>query len=181
MISVLAGKQHGAILVISLILLLVMTMIAISAMRSTTLEERMGGNTRNQETAFQAAEAVLRAGEATIQGTTVEPLATSDGSTDIWVLDAPDPDTTNAIAWWKESARDQSWWTSNAVTYTGTLSGVGTDPMYLIEEADYVRSGLTIGTQLDQTGLMYYRVTARATGGNDLARKLLQSTYAKRY
>lgn len=181
MISVHNGKQRGAILMVSLIMLLVMTMIAISAMRSTTLEERMGGNTRNQETAFQAAEAALRAGESSLMGNTAEPLATSDGSTDIWVLDAPDPDSTNAIAWWKESTRDQSWWTSSAVSYTGTLSGVGSAPLYLIEEADFVRDSLNLGTQQDESGQVYYRVTARATGGDDLARVLLQSTYAKRY
>ena len=179
--TVLKCKQNGAILVVSLIMLLVMTMLAVSAMRSTTLEERMGGNSRNRETAFQAAEAVLRAGESSVEGNTTEPLATSDGSTDIWVLDAPDPDTSNATAWWKESTRDQSWWTTNAVAYTSTLSGVGTGPRYLIEAADFVRDSLNVGSQQDESGQVYYRVTARATGGNDLALALLQSTYAKRY
>jgi len=174
-------KQQGAVLVVSLILLLVMTLIAVSAMRSTTLEERMGSNTRNKETALQAAEAVLRAGEKSIQDNTTEPLATSDGTTDIWVLDTPDPDASNATPWWKESTRDQSWWASNAVDYTGTLDGVGTNPMYLIEAADFVRDSLNMGSQQDESGQVYYRVTARATGGNDLARTLLQSTYAKRY
>jgi type IV pilus assembly protein PilX len=179
--TILQRRQHGAVLVVSLIMLLVMTLIAVSAMRTTTLEERMGGNTRNQETAFQAAEAVLRAGESNLQGYTAEPLAASEGPTNIWVLDAPDPDTANETPWWKESTRDQSWWHTNAVAYSGTLDGVGTDPMYLIEAVDFVRDSLNVGSQQDESGQVYYRLTARATGGNDLARALLQSTYARRY
>ena len=175
------NKQQGAVLVVSLILLLVMTLLALSAMRSTTLEERMGGNARNQETAFQAAEAVLRAGELSLLVYTTEPIASSDGSTDIWVLDAPDPDSTNSTAWWKESTRDSAWWATKAEVYTGTLDGVASDPMYLLEAFDFVRDTLVLGTQQDETGKVFYRVTARATGGNDLARTLLQSTYARRY
>lgn len=175
------NKQSGAVLVVSLILLLVMTLLALSAMRSTTLEERMGGNARNQETAFQAAEAVLRAGEASLLVYTTEPIASSDGSTDIWVLDTPDPDSTNSTAWWQEPTRDSAWWISEAVAYPGALDGVASDPMYLLEAADFVRDSLVLGQQQDETGKVFYRVTARATGGNDLARVLLQSTYARRY
>ncbi len=181
MTMAIGNKQQGAVLVVSLILLLVMTLLAVSAMRSTILEERMGGNARNQETSFQAAEAVLREGESSLLVYTSEPIPTSDGSTDIWVLDAPDPDSTNSTAWWQESARDGAWWADHAETYTGTLDGVASDPMYLLEAADFVRDSLNLGQQQDETGKVFYRVTARATGGNDLARTLLQSTYARRY
>ena len=88
--------QRGAVLITSLILLLVMTLIGLSAMRSTTLEERMSGNARNSEIAFQASEAVLREGESWLLSRTTEPDATSDGSSGVWVLEAPDPDGANA-------------------------------------------------------------------------------------
>lgn len=175
------NKQQGAVLVVSLILLLVMTMLGLSGMRTTTLEERMGGNTRNKETAFQAGEAVLREGESNLLALTAAPLATADGSTGVWLLDAPDPDTTNAIAWWKESTRDAAWWSANALSYSDTLAGVSSGPRYLVEEAAFVSDSITQGQQLDESGKTFYRVTARATGGDDLARVLLQSTYARRY
>ena len=53
-------RQSGMVLVVSLIILVVVTLLAISALRVTTLEERMAGNTRDRQLAFQAAEYALR-------------------------------------------------------------------------------------------------------------------------
>lgn len=59
-------QQAGSALIISLILLLVMTILGITAMQSTTLQERMAGNMKDRHAAFQAAEAALREAEAVI-------------------------------------------------------------------------------------------------------------------
>jgi len=48
--------QDGAALVIGLLLLLVLTILAISGMTTATLELQMAGNTQYKERAFQAAE-----------------------------------------------------------------------------------------------------------------------------
>jgi type IV pilus assembly protein PilX len=48
--------QRGAALVIGLLLLLVLTILAISGMTTATLELQMAGNTQYKEHAFQAAE-----------------------------------------------------------------------------------------------------------------------------
>ena len=62
-----AGLQHGAALIVSLILLMVLTVLAISTMRTASLELLMAGNAQYRERAFQLAqtgiEAVLRRGE----------------------------------------------------------------------------------------------------------------------
>lgn len=179
--GVIRNQQSGAVLVTSLILLLVMTLIGLSSMRSTTLEERMSGNARNSETAFQASEAVLRDGESWLLGRTTEPDGTTDGSSGVWELDAPDPDATNSTPWWHESSRGNTWWNANGTPFSGVLSGVGAMPRYLIEEAGFVGDSLNMGLHQDGTGKSFYRVTAYGIGGNDLARVLLQSTYAKRY
>jgi len=57
------GRQQGAILIVSLLLLLVMTLIGITAMNTTVLEEKMAGNSRQRQLAFQSAEAALRHAE----------------------------------------------------------------------------------------------------------------------
>lgn len=57
------SKQQGAVLVVSLIILLLMTIIGVSSMKTTTLEERMAGNMRDQNLSFQSAEAALSEGE----------------------------------------------------------------------------------------------------------------------
>jgi len=49
-------RQGGAALVIGLLLLLVLTILAISGMTTATLELQMAGNTQYKERAFQAAE-----------------------------------------------------------------------------------------------------------------------------
>lgn len=59
-------RQRGVVLVISLLLLLVLTMLGLAATRGTTLEQRMTTNQNDQEVAFQAAEAALRAGESVL-------------------------------------------------------------------------------------------------------------------
>lgn len=50
------SQQRGAALVVGLMLLLVLTLLAISGMNTASLELIMSGNTQYQQSAFQAAE-----------------------------------------------------------------------------------------------------------------------------
>jgi Tfp pilus assembly protein PilX len=52
-------RQEGAVLIVALVLLVVLTMLGISAVESTKLETRMAASTRDYNRAFQAAEANL--------------------------------------------------------------------------------------------------------------------------
>lgn len=58
--------QRGAALVISLVLLVIMTVLALAMLRTTLLDERMSGGLYDRGLAFQAAEAALREAEAVI-------------------------------------------------------------------------------------------------------------------
>ncbi len=53
------GKQNGAALVVGLILMVVITVLAISGMNTATTELAMARNDQNYENAFQAAESGL--------------------------------------------------------------------------------------------------------------------------
>ena len=53
-------RQRGAVMIVTLLFLVILTMLGITALSSTTMEERMAGNTRDSQTALQAAEAALR-------------------------------------------------------------------------------------------------------------------------
>jgi len=55
--------QRGAVLIFALIVLLVMTVLAISGVGNSTLEQRMAGNYSQSMTAFQTAEQGLRVAE----------------------------------------------------------------------------------------------------------------------
>lgn len=59
-------NQRGAILIIAMIMLLLLTIIGLSSMRGTSLQESMAGNMRDSSLALQAAEAALRKGEGVV-------------------------------------------------------------------------------------------------------------------
>jgi len=74
-------KQQGAALVVGLILLVVITVLAISGMNTATTELAMARNDQNYENAFQAAETGLETALAsgqfsTLATTTVSPYIT---------------------------------------------------------------------------------------------------------
>jgi type IV pilus assembly protein PilX len=54
-------KQQGAVLVISMVLLLVMTILGLTAASNATMESRMAANTQNLNFALQAAESAVEA------------------------------------------------------------------------------------------------------------------------
>lgn len=61
-------RQQGIALVVGIIFLLLMTLIGVTAIQTTSLDERMAGNVRDRNLAFQAAEAALRDAEEDIRG-----------------------------------------------------------------------------------------------------------------
>ncbi|ARN72827.1 pilus assembly PilX family protein [Oceanicoccus sagamiensis] len=58
------SKQQGAVLIISLILLLVITMVGLSGISTTGLEEKMASNWQTKNLVFQAADAAIEDGLA---------------------------------------------------------------------------------------------------------------------
>ena len=53
-------KQQGIVLVVALLILVVMTVLSVSMLSSSTLEERMASNLQSQNITFQAAESCIR-------------------------------------------------------------------------------------------------------------------------
>lgn len=58
-----AARQQGAVLIVALVLLLVLTILGTAGLQDTTMEERMAGNFRDLSVALETAEAALREGE----------------------------------------------------------------------------------------------------------------------
>jgi type IV pilus assembly protein PilX len=86
-------SQSGVTLIISLVLLLLLTLIAVSSMKTTGLQEKMAGNDRDRSLAFQAAEAALLAGELKIESVRV-----TNGTISTFCNDAPKADGTTQAA-----------------------------------------------------------------------------------
>lgn len=79
--SHLRPRQTGAALIVGLILLLVLTLLAVSGMTTASLELLMAGNMQYQERSFQAADAGLEQGMAGGVYDTNTPIGTYDDVT----------------------------------------------------------------------------------------------------
>ena len=169
--------QRGAVLIASLLILLVLTLLAISAMRTSVLEERMAGNLRDRHLAFEAAESALRDGEAWLGAQVETPVVSADGTTGVWTAAAPDPVTEETRDWWAEA--DAAWWADNG-TAVGGLAGLADDPDYLVEELTFVPDSLVRGYSAPG-GERFYQITARGVGMTPTARVLVQSTFVRRF
>ncbi len=160
------ARQQGAVLVVSLILLLVMTILGVSSMSSTTMQERMAGNLRDNNLAFQAAESALRDGEEFLRQATLPPFTGSNG-----LLERQDG--AGQAGFWNTFA-----WGSNSRT-AAAPDGVAAAPQFVIEELPPVPApgeSLKFGP-LSEVGV--YRVTARGVGGSEDAVSILQTTFRR--
>ncbi|MEX1668212.1 PilX N-terminal domain-containing pilus assembly protein [Zhongshania guokunii] len=162
-------SQHGAVLLISLVFMLILTAICASALQSTTLQERMAGNARDTNTAFQAAEAALRAGELVLQGASVGPFDGSNGMYQQCSGTGQECTPPN----WREPA-STGWRTANAIDDTSSA------PQFYIEElkqVDDAKAPLDAGTAVQI--ITNYRVTARGFGLSDRAMVVLRTIYRR--
>lgn len=180
-------RQRGAILVFALVFLAVLTMMGVSGMESTTLEERMSANMVDNETAFNAAESALQAGEAWLILQNTQPITSSDGSTTVWAEDSMDPTPLGAgnddgKYWWDHSNMNANWWTNNGLA-PANVPGVAVQPRYLIEEYKTVDTGqsIAIGGGETTTPRIFHRITARGWGIANTTRAMVQATFVQTY
>jgi len=166
-------SQQGSALIISLVILIVMTLIGITGIGTSSLEEKMAGNTRDRALAFQAAEAALRDGETYYDDEIVAITSAFDGTNTGLYPAGSNPDVFADATW------------ANSRVYSGTIDDVATQPRYIIEllgELGGTGDSLNImgyGESSGLTGLTAARVTARGTGGSNNAVVILQSNFSK--
>ncbi|MEE9338933.1 MAG: PilX N-terminal domain-containing pilus assembly protein [Methylococcaceae bacterium] len=156
------AKQSGVVLVVSLIVLLLLTLIGVSGMQTTALEEKMASNSRDQNIAFQAAEAALRAGEIFIED------AVSSDRTNF----TTSPSNANGLHLKTENLdykATTTWGNDESVEYADTIPLVAAKPRYYIE---YIN---------DIAPNSYFRVTARGTGRQSTSHVYLRSYYGKKF
>ncbi|WP_240356773.1 PilX N-terminal domain-containing pilus assembly protein [Pseudomonas sp. 15A4] len=63
------NAQRGAVLIVSLVFLLLLTLLATSSMQNATLQEKVAGTLKLRDASFQSAETALRIAEARIVAT----------------------------------------------------------------------------------------------------------------
>lgn len=173
------ARQRGAILVTSLLLLLILTVLGIAMMKMTNMQDRMAGNTRDMNLAFQGAEAAVRAGEEELR-VLVAPAggpqlqATVDCDIcDRGVLPV-DLDTPGRFNW----AAD-----AKPAAGIATPGKLDQDPQYKIEHTQFVANGIDCGTTDANcnAGRDVFTVTGRSTGASGRTNTVVQTTYARRF
>ncbi|MGH8454907.1 MAG: pilus assembly PilX family protein [Nevskiales bacterium] len=174
-------QQHGIVLVVGLIVLLVMTLIGLSAARSTLLEERMSGSSTDNNVAFQAAEAALRAGELSLQVPILPTFNNTGGR--YKALEYTNPDQAPRWRQW-EDANESSNWSSNAIVYTGMSSAPAplnqASARYYLEEFPLVYgAGESLAADVPVDELGFYRITARGIGISGKTSVIVQSTFKR--
>jgi type IV pilus assembly protein PilX len=168
-------RQRGTALVVGLLLLLVLTVLGMSASNTSVMQERMAGAMRDRDMAFQAAESALRDAERRLaQAVFVcgyqDLLPASGGS-----ITATLPDGQTFTIWAADAAgrpdpwNDASWPAADA--YAHALTGVNAAPRFTVEAvlAD------------DNTRSIVFRITARGTAGARGARSVLEAHYRRSF
>lgn len=161
------AKQRGAVLVVSLMILFMLTMISLSSMQTTTLEEKMTGNMRDRNIAFQAAEAALRVAESELSAVV---LPNFNGSSYLY---QPENDLWKSVDWANNATETK--------VIPNSIAGVIQDPRFYLEE---LPTSITAGDSLvagfsppSETG--NYRATSKGFGGSSTAEVVLQTTYRR--
>lgn len=163
---VVPGTQRGSVLLIGFVLLLVITMLSITAMRTTALQERMSGNLRDRGTAFQAAEIALRQGEQPLRDNisfTVVPATAGYYEPTLGGASPP------------SNLGDDSAWASNTMFATSVYGTEGNTPKFIIEKLP-AHVPLVPGepVKTDQ-----FRVSALGMGASASTKVVLQSYFVR--
>lgn len=182
-IARLPDRQQGFVLVMALVFLALLTIIGVTAMSTTSLEEKMAGNMKDRNLAFQAAETALLAAERWYETQTTKPVF-PDTANGLYVTDS-----TSAVSNW-----DAVNWSTSVVTFPCTptttsscgsgVAEVNTQPKYIIEDLGELpeeKGSIVSPTDYKGKGSTLARITARGTGGTDAAVSMVQSTYARQF
>ncbi|MEL6300417.1 MAG: PilX N-terminal domain-containing pilus assembly protein [Pseudomonadota bacterium] len=170
-------KQSGVVMVIALIALLLLSLIGTTSIKSSTIQERISGNLRDQDLAFQAAEAALHDAEDFLRSITT--LAAFNNVAGLYTTDnAPDVYTA-----WPADARAYAGGTF------GALKEVSDMPQYIIEirgtvdESANAALNLTggYGVSSGAGDIFIFKIHARGTGASGTSQVVLRTNFARRF
>jgi type IV pilus assembly protein PilX len=164
-------QQSGAVLIVSLIMLVAMTMVGITSMKSSSTELTMAGNLRESALTFQAAEVGLNSAETLLTAGT-EPANTLD---DI----AADPNY----------FLDTTWNSAAATVAPVSLANISNNPRFILKflgewDPDKGVSALDPGFSgygLTSTAVKidYFRATSRGFGQTGNTFRTVQSFFGR--
>ncbi|MDZ7684298.1 MAG: PilX N-terminal domain-containing pilus assembly protein [Gammaproteobacteria bacterium] len=183
--------QRGVALFISLVMLLILTLLGVSAVQTTALQERMSRNSFDNNLAFQATESAVRDAEDFIEDNfnSLVMFDTAGAEDNGFYYDNEWNETPNweNIDWDTDQECDPSSVPTGVRAAETEVPGVCVQPKYIIEHvktvvSDQDRLNLdNIGQGTGTGRTQVFRITALGTGGTKTAHVLLQTTYGKKF
>jgi type IV pilus assembly protein PilX len=167
-------RQRGAALLVCLIILILVTLMGLTTMRTSVLQEKISGASSDRTLALQAAELALRDAETHVKNYLDPESGFADGC-EASLCRAPTDGS---------SAADTIDWDSAAVASYGqataapAIGGVATQPKYIIELMYKMQPLPGNSASMKSMGTPY-RITALGYGKQQQTRVMLQSTYYK--
>ena len=190
-------QQKGSVLIVSLVFLLLLTIVGVSAMNMTNLEEKMTGNFRDHDLAFQTAEAALLDGEAFVEATfdinqaLTNPACTGancytdacdEGLCFHGTFNNSSTPVSDCTSGTEQEWEDSSIWsdTSNTREMDTQIEGTVRNARYIVEFRCFVPRDPTNANPDPDVFAQWvpaFRITALASGASTDAQVMLQSVY----
>lgn len=172
-------RQKGAALITGLLILFILTMIAISSMQTTLLQDKMVGAIRDSQIAMEGAESAARDAE-----TFIESQSTLGAFNNTKGLYSTGNTPGSYLADWA-GATDAAISTKAGAAVTGLSSA----PRYFIEHIGEVAvtddvTDINITTLSHDTGsgnVQGFRIVSRSTGATGDSQRMIESYYGKRF
>jgi len=182
-------RQRGAVLVLAMIFLVLLTLIAISTTGRSLIQERMAGALRNAQQAETSAENALRGVEWNIfngnagvgcynssNPSTVSSKVTAFRASSVWLTDGATEYKGAGVS------KDYKATSSDAALSTAVMAS---NPWFIVEYLGEDRapgSGTSAAAELGSSGtataqFYLYRITARATGGSPNTIRVVETTF----
>jgi type IV pilus assembly protein PilX len=169
--------QQGAVLFVGLIMLVILTLMAVVAMKSSILQERLASGAMDQNVAFQSAESALRDAEIYINANITPASGFVAACTNGLCL----PSITSMSVW--DAISD---WTSDArpivfgsKTSAPAIPDIARQPRYIIELLPDLPAAPGNGGKSSGNDGTAFRITAMGWGKRPSTAIMLQSVYVK--
>jgi len=146
--------EKGFVLIASLVFLLALTVLGMTAMGTSTLQEKQANHYADRTVAINAADSALAACETIVLNWASLPIFDPDNGTDGLHLPSNDSNPIGEV-------NNPNWLTTDTILYEdleAPLAEVKTQPLCIIEHLNTV-TGLAPPVTKE-----YFRITARGTG-----------------
>ncbi|MBI1285874.1 MAG: hypothetical protein GC183_16340 [Thiobacillus sp.] len=160
------SRQRGVTLIVALIFLAILMLLGVTVAQTSSMQERMAGNTRDRDLALQMAEAALMDADRALRA------LPKDGSGNITT--AFDGSTTGYVAYDPSHGSNAGYWNGyDWANASQSVTSFTIDPdTHITEQPRYVIEKLP-----DAATTQRFRVTARGVGSSANTVVILQAGY----